>query len=88
MGRAYAGRLVNGLTAPRSVLAMARTSDSRRVSSAPVGPVGHHELDLEIVGLVDLDHGAEISLSKAVLRQVPVEHHGLERLELHGCGSG
>lgn len=42
-----------------------------------------HELDLEPIGLVDLDDRTEVPAAQAVLREIPVEHDGFEWLELH-----
>jgi hypothetical protein len=41
------------------------------------------ELDFQAVGLVHLNHGAEITLSKPEFRKVSVEHHDIGHFELH-----
>ena len=47
-----------------------------------------HELDLKPVRLVDLDHGAEVSLTQAMLREIPLQNDRIEIVKLHAASSG
>jgi hypothetical protein len=47
-----------------------------------------NELDLEPVGLIDLDDCTKIAASETVLRNVTIENHGVEGGELHNVSPG
>ena len=74
----------------RSLSATARTSDSSLLEgNQRLGASGHrHELDLQAIRLVDLHDRPKIALSQTALREVSIEHDGVENLELHGLLAG
>ena len=79
------GRLVDKITAI-DLLAVDEAADvieGQRQQRFRLARSGD-ELDLEAVGLVDLDDGAKVPAAQSVLRQVPNEHNSVEWLEQHG----
>ncbi len=47
-----------------------------------------HELDIEPIRLVHLNHRTEIAAPKSMLGHITFKHYGIERLEVHGASPG